>query len=100
MSLMQNCRSSSLHSPVMLKSGEKHKRSRRKTTMPMNSQKSLRARSLNSMSKIKALKRWLGIQVKYYENVEYELRDKDGNIKPLFQLNVLGRMILKSIRQI
>jgi hypothetical protein len=50
------------------------------------------------MTKIQALKRMLGIQVKYYENVEYELRDKDGNIKPLFQLNALGKTILKSMR--
>lgn len=28
-------------------------------------------------------------------NVHYELRDKDGNLKPLFALNALGRFLLK-----
>lgn len=29
------------------------------------------------------------------ENFEYVLKDKDGNIKPLFQLNKLGQLLLK-----
>src|SRR5229473_2117240 len=32
------------------------------------------------------------------ENVEYVLRDKDGNIKPLFQENALCRWLLKTGR--
>ncbi len=32
---------------------------------------------------------------KYKENVEYVLRDKDGNIKPLFQENFLTTFLLK-----
>lgn len=29
-------------------------------------------------------------------NVEYELRDKDGNLKPIFKLNKLGSFLLKN----
>lgn len=35
----------------------------------------------------------------FYENVEYVLRDADGNIKPLFVENRLGRAILKAFRE-
>ena len=38
-------------------------------------------------------------QFKLEENVEYVLRDKDGNIKPLFTENKLGSLLLKSIRK-
>ncbi len=34
-------------------------------------------------------------KVKIKENVEYVLRDKNGNIKPLFNPNFLGRFLLK-----
>jgi len=30
-----------------------------------------------------------------HENVEYQLRDNEGNVKPLFQLNKLGLWLLK-----
>ncbi len=33
------------------------------------------------------------------ENVNYQLRDKDGNLKSLFAVNKLGRAILKSMRK-
>lgn len=37
-------------------------------------------------------------KVNYVENVEYELRDKDGNLKPLFNENKFGQSILKVAR--
>ncbi len=37
-------------------------------------------------------------KVNYVENVEYELRDKDGNLKSLFNENKLGQSILKVAR--
>ncbi len=33
------------------------------------------------------------------ENVEYQLRDKDGRVKPLFALNALGRAIMREARK-
>lgn len=33
------------------------------------------------------------------ENVEYVLRDKEGNIKPMFSVNKLGRMIIEAARE-
>ena len=33
-------------------------------------------------------------------NVEYELRDKNGNIKPLFTENTFGKYLLKAIRKL
>ena len=38
-------------------------------------------------------------KVDYQENVEYELRDKFGNLKPLFNENKLGIAILKTVRK-
>ena len=37
-------------------------------------------------------------KINYIENVEYELRDKNGNLKPLFNENKLGIAILKTVR--
>lgn len=37
-------------------------------------------------------------KVNFQENVEYELRDKFGNLKPLFNENKLGVVILKTAR--
>lgn len=34
-------------------------------------------------------------QVRHYENVEYVLKDKDGNIKPLFQPNKIFAWLIK-----
>lgn len=51
------------------------------------------------MSNIKELKKDLGIQTKLYENVEYQLRDKNGNLKPLFKLNRLGAAIMVALRE-
>lgn len=39
-------------------------------------------------------------KIKYKENVEYELRDKDGNLKPLFNENKFGNIILKVARNL
>lgn len=39
-------------------------------------------------------------QYQLFENVEYVLRDKDGNIKPLFQENKVGKFLLKRIRKV
>lgn len=33
------------------------------------------------------------------ENVKYVHRDKDGNVKPLFAVNALGKAVLKAIRK-
>lgn len=34
------------------------------------------------------------------ENVKYQLRDKEGNIKPLFSVNKFGLLILKVLRKV
>lgn len=39
-------------------------------------------------------------KVDYKENVEYELRDKNGNLKPLFNENKIGQAILRIARTV
>ncbi len=51
------------------------------------------------MSNIKKLKKDLGIQTKLFENVEYRLFDKNGNLRPLFKLNRLGMAIMVALRE-
>ncbi len=51
------------------------------------------------MSNVKELKKDLGIQTKLFENVEYRLFDKDGNLRPLFKLNRLGMAIMVALRE-
>ena len=43
---------------------------------------------------INKLLRFLG-QIRFYENVEYVLKDKDGKIKPLFQPNKIFAWLVK-----
>jgi hypothetical protein len=47
---------------------------------------------MNTVSKEKA-------RLRLYENVNYELRDAEGNLKPLFHVNKLGRKVLEFVRR-